>query len=121
MNETLILIALLFTKHFVVDFPLQTKFQWSNKGTYGHVGGILHSALHGFATWMCLFWFAPEAAVYLAFLDFVVHYHIDWVKMNLNAKMGWKPDNSEYFWWLLGADQFLHAMTYVFLVMMVTK
>lgn len=121
MNDTLILVALLFTKHFVVDFPLQTKFQWSNKGTYGHAGGILHAGIHGFATWLCLFWFAPEAAVYLSFLDFVIHYHIDWIKMNLNAKMGWKPDNSEYFWWLLGADQFLHAMTYVFLVMMVTK
>jgi len=120
MNDTLILITLLFTKHFVVDFILQTKFQWSNKGTYGHPGGILHAALHGIGTWCCFVWYAPMAALYLSFLDAVIHYHIDWAKMNLNASMGWKPDNSEYFWWLLGADQFLHALTYIGLVAMVT-
>jgi len=43
MTVELLLILLLFTKHFVLDFPLQTKFQWSNKGTYGHPGGLLHS------------------------------------------------------------------------------
>jgi len=121
MNDTLILIALLFTKHFWVDFPLQTKFQWSNKGTYGHVGGILHAAFHGMGTWCCFAWYAPEAAIYLSFLDAVIHYNIDWAKMNLNAKMGWGPNTHEQFWWLLGLDQFLHAMTYVGLVALVTK
>ena len=121
MNDTLVLIALLFTKHFVVDFPLQTKFQWSNKGTYGHIGGILHAYLHAMGTMLCFWWYAPMACIYLGFVDMVIHYHIDWAKMNLNEKMGWKPDNSEKFWWLLGLDQFLHAMTYVGLVALATK
>ncbi len=121
MNETLILITLLFTKHFIVDFPLQCKYQWSNKGTYGHPGGLVHSGLHGVATYFCLAWFAPLAAVYLAVADMVIHYHIDWAKMNLNSKLGWGPNTHEQFWWLLGLDQYLHALTYIGIVFMVTK
>ena len=120
MNTTLLLITLLFTKHFIVDFPLQNKFQWSNKGTYLHPGGILHSGLHGLGTYFCFVWFAPLAAIYLSIIDFVLHYHIDWAKMNLNSKMGWGPNTHEQFWWLLGLDQFLHALTYIGLVYLVT-
>ena len=116
MNTTLILITLLFTKHFIVDFPLQTKYQWSNKGTYGHGGGILHAWLHTMGTLLCFYWYAPVAAWYLALADGVIHYHIDWAKMNLNKKLGWGPDTHEQFWWLLGLDQFLHAITYILLV-----
>lgn len=120
MNDTLILITLLFTKHFIVDFPLQNKFQWSNKGTYGHLGGITHAGLHAGLTLVCFAWFAPLAAYYLAALDGLIHYHIDWAKMNLNARFGWKADTHEQFWWLLGLDQFLHALTYIGLVALVT-
>lgn len=116
MHELLLIFTLLIVKHFIVDFPLQTKYQWSNKGTYCHPGGILHSGLHGIGTYLCLFWYAPIAAVYLAFADMVIHYHVDWAKMNLNAKMGWGPNTHEEFWWLLGLDQLLHYLTYVVIV-----
>lgn len=120
MNTTLILIALLFSKHFIVDFPLQNRFQYSNKGTYGHPGGILHAWLHCMGTLLCFYWYAPVAAWYLAAADGLLHYHIDWAKMKLNARMGWGPSTHEQFWWLLGLDQFLHALTYIGLVAMVT-
>ena len=120
MNDTLILIALLFTKHFIVDFPLQNRFQWSNKGTYSHPGGLLHASLHGLATMLCFWWYAPMACIFLGFFDAVIHYHVDWAKMNLNARMGWGPNTHEQFWWLLGLDQFLHALTYIWLVDLVT-
>lgn len=120
MNVTLWLMLALFVKHFVVDFPLQKPYQWMNKGTYGHPGGILHSVLHGLFT-MLVFWFvAPLACVWLGFIDFILHYHIDWAKMNLNAKFGWKADKHEAFWVLLGLDQLLHALTYIGLVALVT-
>jgi hypothetical protein len=115
--EILLILALLFTKHFVVDFPLQTKFQWSNKGTYGHPGGTLHALLHCIGTFLVLIFFAPiHTAVLLAFADGVIHYHIDWAKMNLNAKLGYAPNTHEQFWWLLGLDQYLHALTYIALI-----
>ncbi len=112
MDTTLLILFLLFTKHFVIDFPLQKPYQWMNKGTYGHPGGLLHSGLHGLGTLLCLIMFTPYA-LGLAVLDFAVHYHIDWAKMNLNSKMGWGANTHEEFWWLLGLDQYLHALTYI--------
>jgi hypothetical protein len=120
MNETLLILLLLFTKHFIVDFPLQKPYQYLNKGTYGHPGGILHSGLQGLGTYLCFVWFAPLSAVYLAFVDFVLHYHIDWAKMKLNKKLGYGPTTHEQFWWLLGLDQYLHALTYIGLVYLIT-
>lgn len=120
MNDTLFLLWLLFVKHFVVDFPLQQPYQYLNKGTYGHPGGLLHSGLHGLGTYLCLFWFAPIAAIYLAVADFVIHYHVDWAKVNINNKFGWGPTTHEQFWWLLGLDQLLHALTYIALVGTIT-
>ena len=119
MNTTLWLILALFAKHFIVDFPLQVRYQWSNKGTYGHPGGMLHAFLHGAGTALCFYWYAPVACVTLGVIDAFVHYHIDWAKMNLNAKLGWGPNTHEEFWWLLGLDQFLHALTYIGMVALV--
>jgi hypothetical protein len=118
---TLWLFFALVTKHFIVDYPLQGKYQWSNKGSYGHPGGVLHSWLHGVGTFVCLYWYAPVAAWYLAFADMLIHYHIDWAKMNLNAKMGWGANTHEEFWWLLGLDQYLHYLTYILIVYGVTQ
>lgn len=107
----------LFTKHFIVDFPLQGPFQYLNKGTYGHPGGILHAALHGIATFAIgwnFYGFVPGLVV--GAIDAVVHYHIDWAKMNINKFFKLQPNTSEQFWWLLGFDQYLHAITYFALV-----
>jgi hypothetical protein len=54
-------------------------------------------------------------------MDAFLHYHIDWAKMNINKQCGWKADTHEEFWWLLGVDQLLHALTYIGLVALVTS
>jgi len=115
MTLTLLLICL-FTKHFIIDFPLQWEYQWKNKGKYGHPGGLIHATLHGIGTYLCFIWFDITIALVFAVADAVVHYHIDWAKMNLNAHFGWKPESSEKFWWLLGLDQYLHALTYITMI-----
>lgn len=116
-TTVLILLSLFVVKHFIVDFLLQKKYQYSNKGIYGHPGGILHAGLHGIGTWLCLVFFTP-IALGLALLDFAAHYHIDWAKTNINQHMGWGPNTHEEFWYLLGLDQFLHYLTYVGLVVL---
>lgn len=68
-----LLIFLLFTKHFIVDFPLQWEYQWKNKGTYGHPGGIIHAALHGIGTYFCFFWLSVELALWLAVADMLLY------------------------------------------------
>ena len=105
----------LFTKHFIIDFLLQTKYQWSNKGKYGHPGGLLHAGLHGIGTTIVMSMIFDQlvSAVLLGLIDAVVHYHIDWAKMNLNARYNLGPTTSEKFWWLVGLDQYLHALTYI--------
>jgi hypothetical protein len=114
----LLLIFLLFTKHFIVDFLLQGPYQYLNKGTYGHLGGILHAFLHGIATLICLYFVSEYhlLSLALATIDMVVHYHIDWLKVNINNKYGWKCNSSDKFWVLLGIDQYLHALTYILII-----
>lgn len=112
------LFTLLILKHFIVDFPAQTPYQWMNKGTYGHPGGILHAGLHGISTFLIfmLFLAQPQFALFLAVIDMVIHYHVDWAKMNINKKYGWQPDKHPEFWILLGLDQLAHYLTYVLLI-----
>ena len=119
-----ILFLLFQVKHFVIDFLWQPPFEWKNKGTYGHLGGIRHSFKHGLATLYILAFTplqtAPTAslaslAVGLALFDFIAHYHIDWAKMNVNARFKLTPIN-ESFWIMLGLDQFLHQITMLAIV-----
>jgi len=117
-EQVLLILLLLFLKHFVVDFPLQAfPYQYKNKGTYGHPGGLIHSGLHAWATYLILFLFFDwPIAIMLGILDGFIHYHIDWAKMNLNKKLGYGPTTHEQFWVLLGLDQFLHALTYILII-----
>ena len=118
----LLILFLLFLKHFIIDFPFQGPYQYLNKGTYGHPGGILHAGVHGLGTFAVFIWFTtPLVAVCLALVDFLLHYHIDWAKMNINKKLGYGPTTHEQFWWLLGVDQLLHALTYLGLVTFLAK
>ncbi len=112
----LLILALLFSKHFLIDFPLQTPYQLKNKGTYGHPGGILHSMQHGLGTLAILMWITPVAYLF-AIADFLIHYHIDWAKVKLNNHLQLTPEKP-HFWTLLGLDQYLHAMTYIGMVIL---
>lgn len=119
LNTVLLLLFLLLTKHLIVDFPLQAfPYQYKNKGTYGHPDGLLHATLHVKGTMFVVIWFVehPGLAALVALADGVIHYHIDWAKMNLNKKLGWGPTTHEQFWWLLGLDQYLHMLTYLWIV-----
>lgn len=121
------LITALLTKHFVVDFVMQPKWMWSNKGKFGHPGGLAHAGFHSIVTLYILLGssLVPDTipgvklAVVLSAAEFAAHYSIDWAKMNLNAKMGWGATTSPYFWWLLGFDQWLHNLCYLAIVAIV--
>jgi hypothetical protein len=118
------LLTLLFVKHFICDFPLQAHpYQYLNKGTYGHPGGILHAGIHMAGTllamWCTTGWLSLSLSV--ALVDGLIHYHIDWAKMNIGKKYDLKPTNSEGFWILLGLDQLLHALTYIGIVVYLVK
>jgi hypothetical protein len=111
MENIILILALLFIKHFIMDFVLQRAYHFQNKGVYGHPGGLQHAALHGIGTFVCLIYFTPEA-VALSFLDFAVHYHVDWFK----TKFGPKDNTTSIFWVWFGADQLAHTLTYLWIV-----
>lgn len=111
----MVLWLLFILKHLVVDFFWQKPYQYLNKGTYGHPGGIVHAGLHGITTFLILIAVCASSwptLLFLAFFDMATHYHIDWAKVQINKKKDWGPTTHEQFWWLLGADQTAHFLVY---------
>lgn len=113
LDSIVTLLVLLQLKHFVLDFPAQPPWMFLNKGKYGHPGGLVHSGLHGVATFaLLLAWVPPWLAFHVGIVEAFIHYHVDWLKVQLNLWHDCKPDKS-LFWTLLGLDQLLHQLTYL--------
>jgi hypothetical protein len=110
------LLAVLFVKHWYIDFVNQSNEEVQGKGIYGNAHGLMHSIKHGVATFL-IFWYVLnwQAAVILGFIDFVTHYHIDWAKININKRWNYTVENPKFWAWL-GADQLAHSITYLFIV-----
>jgi hypothetical protein len=106
----ILFLALFGIKHFICDFVLQFPYMLAQKGTYGAEGGIHHATIHGVWTWFILLPFLGTMAVFPALFDAALHYHIDWVKQQLNK--GLTPAD-RMFWVWFGADQGLHYLTYI--------
>jgi hypothetical protein len=113
-KENMIPLLIAFTiKHFVCDFLLQRRYHYANKGVYGHPGGIMHAGIHGIGTIMICWYFGLP--LWLAGADAIIHYHIDWAKVNIGKRYGLTPQQ-DAFWYLLGFDQTLHYLTYVWII-----
>jgi len=112
--EICLLIAFIL-KHTLADYYLQFSWMIKEKSIYGAWGGIAHSGLHGFLTFIVLFTLYPWLAILFAILDGILHYHIDYVKSNL-----WKSKNltsSDHMYWAIhGTDQALHFVTYALII-----
>jgi hypothetical protein len=117
--EILMLLFLLQTKHLIVDWLWQPEFEWKNKGTYGHWGGIRHALKNAIGTTLCFFLFVSIPLCLLVFaIDFLSHYHMDWIKMNINRIKGYTAATPQFFEWI-GKDQWVHQVTYLGLVLLV--
>jgi len=112
-----ITLALLFIKHWYIDFVIQTDEEVKHKGIYGNWTGIVHSLKHGLAT--LIIFIAVDVSVgialAIALLDIVIHYHVDWTKMNF----GNRDITTPQFWNHLGLDQLAHYLTYLIAVWLV--
>ena len=115
MEIIIILLILFQIKHFVCDWVIQTEEEVKYKGVYLHPVGILHSAKHGVATFLISFALFPFGiAMLFASIDFITHYHIDWLKQNYTKKFNLTVTDSK-FWIAIGADQMLHQFVYLFI------
>ncbi|MGB8363311.1 MAG: DUF3307 domain-containing protein [Rhizomicrobium sp.] len=120
----LILAALLLfqIKHFVCDFLLQPYRMVIKKGIYLHPMGLLHAGLHALGSLPALLLLsrAPQAIAIVILGEFVIHYHTDWTKAQLDKHL--KLDNhSSLHWAIFGADQMIHQMTYLVMVYAISR
>jgi hypothetical protein len=121
VHVVLILLSLLFIKHWFADFVVQFDYMVNEKGTYGADGGIHHSLIHAMLTWAIVgYMFGITAGVFVAMFDFLTHYHIDWLKMNISR---WRKltIRDQEFWMWLGADQMAHSLTYIAMALWLTS
>lgn len=117
MASPLLLITAFIVKHCICDFFLQTPYQYRNKGIYMHPGGMLHAGLHGLGS-LAAFLVCGAlggVAIIAVLVEVVVHYHIDWGKVNLVKRYGMLPEHKTY-WWVFGLDQMLHYLTNVAMI-----
>lgn len=120
MTTTVFLLLALFgIKHFLADFLMQYEYMLREKGIYGATGGIHHAMLHASFTFLILVFFCDSGneIIALSAVDFFIHYHVDFVKQQLNRGLTTADRN---FWLLLGADQALHYLTYIGIIAYVT-
>jgi hypothetical protein len=118
LDVVLLAVGYLLLKHAIADFFLQTPYQWKNKGRYGHPGGLLHAAIHVALTAPVFLILPPanrDVGIALLAGEFVLHYHIDWLKERTLRTHGWTTTNSAY-WRATGVDQLAHNLTYVAIV-----
>ena len=110
----LLVLLILQIKHYLCDYLLQSEYQYSNKGLYGHPGGILHAGLHALATIVVFAVITPSLQLGLAIVvgEFIAHYHLDWTKEQILRRRQWVFPQAQ-FWWVFGADQALHEITYL--------
>ncbi len=111
-------VAVLMFKHAVADFYLQTAYQYLNKGKYGHPGGFIHAGIHTALTPLVYLVLVPGSflvAGAIALGEFLLHYHIDWLKEQITHRSGWTTQDRG-FWYALGTDQLLHGLTYLAIV-----
>lgn len=114
-----VLLILLFVKHFYADFVNQPPYMYLNKGNWKHPGGYLHAFHH--IGWTCLFLLPFVMTHILSFgtmillllAEFVIHYLMDFCKVNICKYKGYGPTTHEEWFWWLGFDQLVHCLTYV--------
>lgn len=113
--DGIVIMLLLQIKHWYADFWIQTYHQTVYKGVYGNPVGISHTLEHTIGTVLALLIansFVPISVsliILLSLLDFIIHYHVDFVKV----KYGIKDNKTTRYWREFGLDQLAHQLTYI--------
>ena len=116
--DILALFLVLQIKHYYADFVIQTYQQTVRKGIYRDLCGISHSLDHIWCSMVALFIYSFFHSISLgdvilvSFLEGLIHYHIDWIKVRYGIKDLTKP----LFWNQFGMDQLAHQITYLGMV-----
>ncbi|MGB3145628.1 MAG: DUF3307 domain-containing protein [Maribacter sp.] len=117
LQTALLLLVLLQIKHLIADFFLQTPRMLTGRAVYLHLGRVEHAGLHAILSLIIfLLLGAPLGFVVgLCVAEFLLHFHIDWLKGYHAEIKQYRPDEAGY-WYAFGVDQLLHQLTYVGMV-----
>lgn len=113
----LLLLAGFQVKHVLGDFVLQNTYILAHRRIWGHLGGFFHIVIHAALTLPLLLAADVHGLLFFVILigEAVFHYHVDWVKDRWLHARGWTTHDKQY-WWLMGADQMLHQLSYLVIV-----
>lgn len=105
-------------KHFLADFPLQTKYMLRKTAKHGWKCPLLaHAGVHGGFTFLVIW---PLASLKVALLcglaDFTVHLCVDFWKARFTNSHPFQKS----FWIAFGMDQTMHQLTYIVIAYAVT-
>lgn len=118
----ILLLAMLQVKHWYIDFVNQTMDEVHSKGIYGDKLGLWHSTKQGIGTTLCILALTGiESLVFcilMGLLDSIIHYHVDWAKININKSKNYSVETPQFWMWL-GADQMVHQLTYLLILYLV--
>ena len=127
IEQIFILLFIFQVKHWICDYPLQTPFMLKKFQKRGWVYPLFcHVRVHAVFTLLISSAFLnlysdmavhdyARIAVWMMFLDGVVHFIVDRIKAHPDLGGRWKTDNPK-FWWALGGDQMLHHLTHYIVI-----
>jgi len=118
-------------KHFVFDYIVQIEYRqgWRRNLLHYLWPTTIHAGIHASVTLSLIMAINPSVW-YLALVELLSHLIIDIVRINPNllgrykvlSQSDWLSATKEgarqgiLYWWVLGLDQTLHYLTYVFIV-----
>lgn len=112
----LILFLCLLLKHAIVDIGIQAYQPNLSKATYTSLRAHYHYAPHGAGTFLAFAIFVdPVTALIAGAIDWIAHWHIDFVKSSV-VKHGNLEKYKPKWFWATTVDQMLHYATYYLLV-----
>jgi hypothetical protein len=113
------LLVIFIIKHWIADFPLQmSPYINANKHIWMHPGALLHAAIHAFLTLLILcYCLVPvQYVLSICVVEFVLHYLLDYAAKKTNELNGYTPTNGPGFYQVMGFDQLMHYLSYVWII-----
>ena len=116
------LIFLLFIKHIIVDFPVYSGYLCRKYPDTFNRLWVLHIILHGVGALIVFFLLGLPLlpSFMIALFDSCSHFIIDATTTYCNNRNKVDIDFYNRFYWVPELDQFLHCLTYVLMVLMMT-
>ena len=137
MSKVSLIFQLLFLfqlKHFLADYPLQTRYMLGKfkKSPWYFKPLLAHVSVHGVFTFIiaCAYQMLFWQALVLTLFDMTCHFIMDRVKASPDLLGRFKPLTKEtypdatpeqlasnnYFWWSIGLDQSVHHLTHYVII-----